>query len=264
MTTEAEDDTAADPKPINAVIRALKTLEQFAESGERTLGVSELARTLSMSRSGVYRILISLRTAGFIEQDQSTSRYQLGVGALKVGMAYQRHNSLVQAADDSLLALADATGETATLSVRRGWSRVYLNQVPSHHELRVIVTLGVPYPLHAGASSKVILANMNPAEVDEYLAHDDLQQLTLRTIVDAAALRQEIDTIRSNGYATSEEERQTGAISAAAPLFSRSGTILGALSVTGPVPRLADDDEGLQRTIQLVVDEAKRVSAKLP
>lgn len=253
----------SEPKAIESVSRALQTLEVFAASDQRTLGVSEISRILGLSRSGVYRILVSLKAHGLVEQHADTARYSLGVGALRLGLAFQQHNDLVAAAVASLETLCRTTGETSTLSIRQGWSRVYLDQRPSAHELRVIVNLGVPYPLHAGASSKVILAHLSEKEKNEYFAENTLEQVLPNTFVDEASIRTELDTIRERGYATSSEERQLGAVSSAAPLISRSGRVIGSLSVTGPVQRLSSKDDNGERVAALVMAEARRVSANL-
>jgi len=257
--TQNADGAESEPRPIAAVMRALKVLELLANSDERTVGVSELARLTGMSRSGAYRILVSLRAGGFVEYDEDRSRYALGTGALRVGSAYHRHNDLLQIAGDSLRRLALATGETSTLSVRRQWTRVCLDQVVSPHELNVTVKLGVAYPLHAGASSKAILAFLPDEEIRGYLSRG-LKPLTAHTIIKKDELWAQIQEIRKLRYAMSEEERQIGAVAAAAPIFARSGAVIGSLSVTGPVSRMSRDFLG--SAANLVADEARNLSLK--
>lgn len=98
------------------------------------------------------------------------------------------------------------------------------------------VRLGYPYPLYAGASSRVMLAFLSPETVARIL-DQNLVRLTHETVSDPAQLRQNLQEIRRVGYATSRGERQHGAGSVAAPLFGADGEVLGALSVCGPVSR---------------------------
>jgi len=248
-----------EPKPLAAVSRALEVLDILAKYEEPTIGVSQLARLTGMSRAGAYRMLMSLRAGGFVEYHPDTARYGLGVGALRIGNAYQRRNGLVQIASGALRRLAEASGETSTVSARRQRHRVYLDQIVPPNELNVTIRIGVPFPLHAGASSKAILAFLAEDEIAAYLAAD-LEPVTPQTIVDAGALRAQLADIRRQGFAMSEQERQIGAASVAAPILARGGVVIGALSVTGPVSRMGKDKPG--EVARQVVAEARELSAK--
>jgi DNA-binding IclR family transcriptional regulator len=248
-----------EPRPLAAVSRALEVLDLLAKSDEPTIGVSQLARLTGMSRAGAYRMLMSLRVGGFVEYHPDTARYGLGVGALRIGNAYQRRNGLVQIASGALRRLAEASGETSTVSVRRQRHRVYLDQIVPPNELNVTVRIGVPFPLHAGASSKAILAFLAEDEITAYLAAN-LESVTPQTVVDAGLLRAQLADIRQEGFAMSEQERQIGAASVAAPILARGGIVIGALSVTGPVSRMGKDK--LRALADRVVAEARELSAK--
>ncbi|MGM9295215.1 IclR family transcriptional regulator domain-containing protein, partial [Campylobacter jejuni] len=67
---------------------------------------------------------------------------------------------------------------TATLSARQGWTRVYVDQVLSPREIRMAVPLGTHHALHAGSSSKAILAALPDQQVEEYLASSSLERVT--------------------------------------------------------------------------------------
>lgn len=108
------------------------------------------------------------------------------------------------------------------------------------------VSLGVPYPLHAGASSKAFLAFLSEQERDAYLSRD-LEKLTSSTIANRKTLRREIDEIRGRGYAQSFGERQAGAASVAAPVLDHSGTPAAVISVCGPAERFAGEADSCAR-----------------
>ena len=76
---------------IATVERAADVLVLFSESGERTLGVTEIAQRLTLSKAAVHRILASLRTRALVEVDETTRRYSLGPAAFALGVAYQAH-----------------------------------------------------------------------------------------------------------------------------------------------------------------------------
>ncbi|QKW36785.1 IclR family transcriptional regulator [Actinomadura sp. NAK00032] len=221
----------------STVERAADVLVLFAEAGARTLGVTEIAEALGLSKPAVHRILTSLRSRRLVRVDEQTRRYALGLTAMRLGLAYLDHIDVRRLAAPELVGLSRATRETATLSTRAGAERVYVDQVTPDREVIMSVSLGVPFPLHAGASSKAFLAFLPAAHIEEYLAGDHLSRLTDRTVVEPDALRRELAEIRRRGHARSFAERQSGAASVAAPVFDHHGLPAAVVSVCGPVER---------------------------
>lgn len=245
---------------VATVERAADVLNHFADSGAPTLGITEIADALGMSKAAVHRILASLRSRGFIELDESSRRYSLGVGAMKLGLAYLDRIELRRVAHPELVGLSERTAETATLSVRSGWTRFYVDQVTPQREVIMSVTLGRPYPLHAGGSSKAFLAFLAPDEIDAYLAQPDLAVLTPGTVTDRGRLRQELSQVRERGWAQSFAERQSGAASVAAPVFDHRGRAVGVVSVCGPVERFRDEAPSC---VEPLLEVTARLSARL-
>lgn len=244
---------------IATVERAADVLNAFTQADGETLGVTELADALGLSKAVVHRILSSLRIKGFVEVDETTRRYALGPAALALGLTYLQGIDVRDRARPILRELSERTNETATLSVRRGDSRIYVDQVTPAREVRMTVRLGHPYPLHAGGSSKTFLAHLPDPEIEEYLA-GDLEKLTPITIVDRQKLRAEIQRIRQRGYAISFGERQDGAGSVAAPVFDHEGGPVAVISVCGPVERFRNEAEDIA---PLLLDATARLSGQL-
>jgi DNA-binding IclR family transcriptional regulator len=244
-------------KSIAAVERAMDVLLLFGRSGTPDLGVTEIAQELGITKGAVHRVLTALRSRRLVSADPATRRYALGPAAVALGRAYLARTDLRLLAAPELRRLADECGETATLSVRRGHTRLYVDQMVPASELRIEVSLGTPYPLHAGASSKAILAFLSDDEVDAYLLQGNLEALTARTVVNTAALRKEIALIRKRGYATSVGERQEGAAAVAAPVLDHDGCVIGVLSLAGPQTRFR---HRLTECASNVVASAERLS----
>jgi len=225
---------------ITAVERTAQVLNAFARTENKTLGVTEIAHELDISKAVVHRILNSLRVSGYIALDQETRRYMLGPAALAVGLAFLRHVDVRDLARPALKELSDATQETATLSIRTGWQRVYIDQVTPPREVKMTVRLGPAFPLHAGASSKAILSHMPQYEIDWYISNVPLEALTDETISDPDDLVEQLSVIRRLGYASSVGERQSGAASVAAPILDHDGVPVAAMSLCGPAERFQD------------------------
>lgn len=230
--------TASSGQPATSVERAADVLLLFGRAASRTLGITEIAGELAMSKAGVHRVLASLRGRGLIEFDERTRRYLLGPAVMTLGLRYLAGLDVRQLALPELRELSAATSETATLSLRTGDTRVYVDQVTPLREVIMSVSIGVPYPLHAGASSKAFLAFLTTEQVAAYLG-SDLAALTERTITDPGRLRRELREIAARGWAESAGERQPGAASVAAPVFDHRGQPVAVLSVCGPAERFA-------------------------
>lgn len=242
---------------ITTVERAADVLNAFTEVDTPTLGVTEIAERLSLSKAVVHRILASLRTRELVDVDTETRRYSLGPAALALGLTYLQKIDVREQARPYLRKLSQLTGETATLSIRRGNRRLYIEQVTPVREVKMTVQLGHPYPLHAGSSSKAFLAHLPENEIEAVLS-EDLEPLTDRTVTDPDLLRKELTTIRESGYAMSLGERQEGAGSVAAPIFDHEGKPVAVISVCGPVERFRGEVEEIAPTLLEVTAELSR------
>lgn len=205
-------------------------------AGEQRLGVSEISRRLGLSKAVVYRILQSLVSRELLSTGDAVAGYRLGPAAVALGaVALDRFDARVAAAP-ILRRLRDATGETTTLSWLVAGARVYLDQFESEQEIKMTVPVGRRFPLHAGASSKAILAFL-PERRQAAVLGGPLAALTGETLDDPDRLRADLAEILRTGIAVSLGERQSGAGSVAAPLLAPDGTAHGAISICGPRDR---------------------------
>ncbi len=223
---------------LNSVARAVEVLNLFGrEPG--TLGVTEIAMELGLAKAVVHRILQAFRAKGYVELDAATHRYRLGPGAVVLGLSYLDRLDVRTVAHDALRELCATTNETATLSIRFGDHRVYVDQVNPARDVQMVVQLGRPFPLHAGASSRAFLAFLSEDEQKRYLSQS-LEQVTDNTLVDPSAVRAALRVIRAAGFAKSIGESDPGTVAAAAPVFDRHGEVTAVMSVCGPRERFHD------------------------
>lgn len=254
LTDEAKGQTTT------AVERTARVLKTFVRTHDRTLGVTEIAQELGISKAVVHRILNSLRAQGFIDIDPVSRRYLLGPSALAVGLAFLRNVDVRDLARPVLRELSEQTQETATLSIRSGWQRIYIDQVTPSREVKMTVDIGRPFPLHAGSSSKALLAYLPDDEVSAYVADAALEPLTDLTITDPTRLKAELAKIRHVGFAASLGERQAGAASVAAPILDHDGRPIASMSLCGPVERFQAEAEA---AASLIVAAGKNLSQRM-
>ena len=252
--------TDGEVKTITTVDRAADVLTLFARKPQPTLGVTEIAQELGLSKAAVHRLLTTLAAKGYIRVDRESRRYALGPTVLTLGLAYLERIDIRRLALPVMRDLSAATDETSTLSIRSGWTRVYVDQVTPPREVRMSVQLGQPFPLHAGSSSKAFLAFLDEAEQERYFTEAPLERLTDATIVDVPTLRAELAEIRKRGYARSFGERQAGAASVAAPVLAHLGRPAATISVCGPLERFRDHTE---EAAKLLLAATAELSAQL-
>lgn len=245
-------------QPKNRVLtidRALSVLDLMASTNSDSLGVTDIARDLNLSKAVVHRILVTLVMRDYLQVNAETRRYSLGRTALVLGSAYLKSLNLHSEVLPHLQKLSDLTGETATFSILHGWTRFYVNQVTPIREIKMSVEIGKPHALHAGSSSKAFLAFIPLEDQERYLVQRDLNWLTDKTITDSTRLRQELVLVRQRGYATSIEERQRGAASIAAPIFDHTGQPIAVISICGPAERFREQFDIAPKLLRQACEE---------
>lgn len=236
--------------------RVADVLLLFARSDD-PLGVSKIARSLSLSKAVVHRILQSLISRSLLQIVPGASTYVLGPAAIGLGTKAWSQLDVRSVASPILRRLRDDTRETTTLSVLVGHHRIYLDQYESPQEVKMVVEIGPRFPLHSGASSRSILAHLPQPFVDE--AVDQLR--IAKPEIEIDEYLKVLQSVRTKGYAASRNERNTGAAAIAAPFFDTAGNVLGSISSSGPVSRYGE--EGHEDHARLVMEAAQAITSLL-
>ena len=216
-----------------SVRRALVTLELLACAPEGR-GVSDLARELGVHKSSASRLLGTLQNGGLVDINAASGRFELGAGFLRLAARAVERLDLARLSLPFLRGLAERSGETAYLSVRRGLHRVAVQEVESVSAVRMVAGVGHPYPLYRGAPSKILLAALPDDEVERILTAIPPEDVSSRQVVD---LRAQIARAQQDGYAISIEENSPSAAAVAVPIRGHLGNVVAALGVAGVTPR---------------------------
>jgi IclR family transcriptional regulator, acetate operon repressor len=235
-----------------ALERAIEILSVLGAS-PAGLEPANVAVRLGVPLSTVYRILRVLRRRGLVEPTGDGNGYRLGAVFIQWGTTAERGFGLVERAAAGLSRLAEATGETAQLTLLSGSLAVTVDLVESPSPLRVAPSRGRAVPLHCGAAAKAILAFL-PESQWHRLASEPLARMTARTLAEPRRLVQDLRVTRRRGYAVSEEEVYEGATAVAAPIRDARGQAYASLAISGPLHRL--HGVRLKRAVALVLAEA--------
>ena len=240
--------------------RAVEILLLF-DDDHPTLAAGDVAARLAMSRSTTYRYLQSLRTSGFLEEEDGSGRYRLGPQVLRLARVARKGIGVAEAALPVMQALAAATGEDVLLTRRSGSQVACIERVPGRHLVRLSYERGHLLPCHAGASALAALAFAPSDEIERVLSSAPLERFTERTPTDADAVRAKLAAIRADGFSVTEGEVDPGVRGIAAPVFRPDGRVVAAISVVGLSFRLTDEVVG--QVVLAVRQAAQAVTDRL-
>ena len=202
--------------------KAVGVLAALAEQGP--LSLAGLVEATGLSRPTAHRLAAALEAHRLVGRD-AAGRYRLGLRLLGWAGTVSADVGLVEAARPVLAALRDETGESAQLVGRDGDRRVCVAAAERASGLRDTVPVGSVLPMTAGSAAQVLLAWEPPEAVMPLLPRC---KFTGRTLAE----------VRRRGWAQSVAEREPGVASVSAPIRDRTGRVIAAISVSGPIERL--------------------------
>ncbi|WP_052397566.1 IclR family transcriptional regulator [Streptomyces sp. NRRL F-5123] len=238
-----------------AVERAMSLLACFTDEHSE-LRVTELCAQTGLGQSTVSRMMSTLDRLGYVVPDARTGLYRLGPAAVTLGSVALNSSSLFRAARPIAQSLAHATDLGVNLAEFRDDRLFYLCNFEGARSPKSFTMAGRTAPLHATGMGKAVLAEQPAAYVRAYFDRGFAHAYTPHTITEPAAMEAVLAEIRSRGYATEVEELAFGRACLAAPIRTRGGQVVAALSLSGPLSDLDLDQPGRQRELALTVIEA--------
>jgi IclR family transcriptional regulator, KDG regulon repressor len=224
---------------VTTVDRLVSVLDCF--SADRPVwSLADLSAHLDLPKSTLHRFLISLEVHGILRRDPDDRLWRPGYRLVTWGALAERATGLSDVARPIMRRLAAHTGEMVALTVYDEREVVCIDKVETRHSVRVTLEVGERRPAHAGASSKILMAYLAPAERQAIIHERGLPQLCPNTITGPEQLEAELVQIRHQGYALSIEETDPGAWGIATPVWDRHGTVIAALGIAGPIQRYSE------------------------
>jgi len=204
---------------IGVLDKAVGVLHSIADS---PCGLAELCERTGLPRATAHRLAAGLEVHRLLARD-SAGRWRLGPALNE--LAAQVNDPLLAAGAAVLPRLREITGESVQLYRREGTARICVAALEPPAGLRDTVPVGTRLPMTAGSGAKILLAYSDTAT----------QQAVLPT---AKFTERTLSEVRRRGWAQSAAEREPGVASVSAPVRDRSGTVIAAVSVSGPIDRM--------------------------
>lgn len=242
-----------------SVVKAFAILDAMATKGTEGVSLVEIAKQLRMSKSTTHRYLTTLEKLGAVERNQK-DRFHLGIKLIELAGVTLSRNDLRAQGDAFLNELAAQTQETVHLAVPSGTEVVYISKADSKQAIQMYSRIGARVPMYCTALGKAILAN-SPATVADQVLSGGLVARTPNTITSPHVLSIELERVRNQGFAIDNQENEIGVCCVGAPVFDYNAKVIGAISVSGPIGRMAKE-----RRLELgpmIADAALRLSRRL-
>lgn len=205
---------------IHSVENALDVLEAMCDEPD-DIQISRLSEKLAMNKTSVFRLLATFENRGYVEREEATGRYRLGLSAYEMGQKLLSRMGLLSKARPLMQKLVRECDETIYLVVRRDQEVLFLDLADTTQQVKIISLAGQRYPLHNTAAGRLMLAYLPEGE-------------DRRKWLDPA----ERSDIQQQGYCIDRDALGEGITSIAAPLFAANGSLAGCLCCVGPTFRL--------------------------
>jgi DNA-binding IclR family transcriptional regulator len=238
----------------SSIDKTLSVLEYVAQNS-RGVSLADIVKSVGIPKTTAFRILDILTAREYLTWDQDSEKYCIGIKALEIGITGLVGQDIVDVSIPYLRELSATVGETSFLAVYNSGDVVYLYKAEGTGSILTTAHLGSRRPAYCTALGKAILANL-PIEESDRIFEKKLSRFTEKTVIDRIRLYEEFANIRINGYAVDDEGIEYGLYCLAVPIYNYTGSVVAAISVSGPIKRVTENRER-------VIDELKQVGATI-
>lgn len=247
----------SDPDFVESIARGFDVLKAFDRS-RPAMSLSEVATVAGLARPTARRILRTLEMLGYVRSADGT--FRLTPRVLELGVTYVESLGLWEVARPHLEDLVARTHESSSIAQLDGSDIVYVARVAVPKLIALAVHIGTRFPAVPTSLGKVLLAGLEPDELERVLAEPSRAGVVAHWRPERDELDQALRAVRAQGWSLTDEQLATGIRSVAVPLRDGSGRVIAAVNVTvhaaeTPVERLREE------YLPMLLDTASRISA---
>lgn len=236
LTIAQEIEALTDPSFMTSLARGLAVVRAFSDQ-RRTLTIAQISNKTGIPRAAVRRCLYTLKQLDYA--DSEANNFFLKPKILSLGYSYLSSTPLAISAQPILNQVSRTLNESCSLAVFDADEVLYVARSATSRIMSVALNTGSRLPAYCTSLGRVILANLNPDELDAYLKRVKLRAFTDRTIVSVKRLREILQQVATSDYAIVEEELEVGLRAIAVPVRGASGTVVAALNVGAQATRVS-------------------------
>ncbi|HAD04577.1 MAG TPA: IclR family transcriptional regulator [Desulfuromonas sp.] len=228
---------------IQSVEHALDLLEALCDQVDG-VQIAQLSTRLGMNKSSIFRLLATLEARGYVQREESSKRYRLGMTAYETAQKFLSHMTLLRKARPVMERLARLCDEAVYLAIRRGDEVLFLDMIDTGQQVKLASLVGRRYPLTALSAGRALLA------------FDDDRVIRPRSVPRPppldAIVAMALERFRRTGFGADVGGGGEGVTCLAVPLFNHREEIEGTLAILGPDFRLGSETRQLELRTQLL------------
>ena len=244
---------------MKVIERTLNILDLFLGDTSE-LSLDEITEASGISKYTVRRMVSTLIKGDYLKQVKKRGKYSLGIKFLDFGGVYKINSIIIPIANPFLIELSQKVSESVQMAVWDGMRVFLCKAIETPHPLRVVSIEGTRLAMHATSLGKALIAELPEDDLPGYFSNK-LERYTPNTITDFHELQRHLSKVRKDGVAFDNEECYIGVSGVAAALKNSEGSVVGAISLYGPITRL--DKERMKEDAPLVRDCALKISREL-
>ncbi len=225
--------------------------------------MTELSKSLGLHKNNVFRLLATLASRGYIEQNLNTENYRLGIGIFNLGQKFVNKLGILKLSRPFMEKIVSEVNESVYIGILREGNVIYLDIAETQLPVRVVSRVGKDVPAYCTAIGKVQLAYSSEEEINKIYMGARLKRYTDLTITSLPVLKKELKKkVATDNYAFDDEEFENRVRCIAVPIKDYLGVPVAALSVTGPACRMTK--ERMEKEILPVARKyAREISKRL-
>ena len=223
----------------HSVAKAFALIEAMAQA-HGSMRLQDIAAAGDMPASTALRMLNTLSKMGYVSQNAQDSRYRLTLKLTAIGNAIVSQTDLHAIVHPHLVRLSVTCGESSCLAIEQDRAVVYMDVVTGPDTMiKTMQYIGKRAPMHCTGVGKLMLTNLSPEALSDYVSAKGLPPFTPHTLTTLEGLQEELTRIAAQGFALDNEECELGARCIAAPLKNYTGQTVACISVSGPSTRMS-------------------------
>lgn len=239
--------------------RTVEILKLISRNPEG-ITLDEICARLDLPKTSAYDIVTTLVEMGMANVKKGAKQiYTIGLAAYRIGINYTNNLDFLGIIEPELKAFSRSVGKTVFFGVRSDHDVVYICKFEPENPIITTATVGTKNPMYCTSLGKAILAYMDEETRGQIMGRIKFRQKTENTIMSREALEEELEKVRSQGYALDAREMEDHMECAGAPVFGPDGSVMGAISVSS-LYKPGEDYDALGR---LVCEKAEEVSRLL-
>ncbi len=244
---------------IKSIVKAFRLMELLVTKNEFQL--AELCRLLKSPKTTIHRMLLTLKSLGYVQQNPQSLGYMASVKIFELGGKVAQNLNLIQIAKPLMIKLSEKTGETINLGILDDTDIICIDKVESKQHLKLDQPIGSRAKAYHTGLGKAVLAYLSEGDRARIFSNHTITLGTSKSLKTVSAIEKDLERVREQGYSVDNGEYITGVACVGAPVFDHNSKVVAGLSIAGPALRI--NERNIESLAKLVKETAALISKEL-